>query len=308
MQLTRLYGCWSGRFGPRRRKALRPNTYILINHLINFIAGGFPRKERGIIALITSNFAVYEDMVSRLKDRQVPFTTLRLTDPIPYNVKVVITTADEAPDIRWEGRHLIIYDDPHTTVDRAINALRGNGQHFDDLVIGIDPGRRPGIAVLHGDMVVAVYQVGVTDVEPTLRKIAREYHSSISTIRIGSGARLMTAQIINTLLEGGFKVELVDETGTTPYVGKNIHTSQVRDIIAAINIARIKGEPVGKREIEPSKGEIRVIQESSRSRSEGRATIPKYLARRVARGEITLDEAIEMHKGQHNGALHTETK
>jgi hypothetical protein len=246
---------------------------------------------------------VYEGIVSRLKERQVPFITLRLNDPIPYNVKVVITTADEAPEVRWEGSHLshlVIYDDPQGTVDRAVNALLGNGHRFSSLVIGIDPGRRPGIAVLSGDMVVAVYQVGLTDVEPTLRKIAHEYRSSISAIRIGSGARLMTAQIINTLLEGGFKVELVDETGTTPYVGRNIHTSQVRDIIAAINIARIKGEPVGKREIEPSKGEIRVIQESSRSRSEGRATIPKYLARRVARGEITLDEAIEMHKGQHN--------
>jgi hypothetical protein len=244
-----------------------------------------------------------------LKERQVPFITLRLTDPVPANVKVVITTAEEAPSIRWDGDHLIIYEEALLTVDRAISALRGNGNgHVESLVIGIDPGRRPGIAVLSGDMVIAVYQAGVTDVEPMLRKIAHEYHANISTVRIGNGARLMTTQIINKLLESGFRVELVDETGTTPYVGKNIHTSLVRDIIAAINIARIKGEPVGKMEVEPSKGEIRVIQESSRSQSEGRATIPKYLARQVARGEITLDEAIEMHKVQHNEAVHSQTK
>ena len=250
---------------------------------------------------------MYEQVVSLLKDRQLPFITLRLTDPIPFNVKVIITTAEESGSIRSGGEHVVIFDDALSTVDRAINALRGNG-HFQSLVIGIDPGRRPGIAVLSGDMVIAVYQTQVTEVEPMLRKIAHEYHASISTVRIGNGARLMTTQIINKLLESGFKVELVDETGTTPYVGKNIHTSLVRDIIAAINIARIKGEPVGKREIEPSKGEIRVIQETSRSQSDGRATIPKYLARQVARGEITLDEAIEMHKGQHNGALHPDTK
>jgi hypothetical protein len=268
--------------------------------------GGSSRKTT--IALITSDFTVYEQVVALLRDRQVPFITLRLSDPIPFNVSVVITTADEARSIRWEGEHLIVYDRPVATVDRAINALRGHGR-IESLVIGIDPGRRPGIAVLAGDMVIAVYQVGVTDVEPTIRKVSHEYHAAVSSIKIGSGARLMTAQIINTLLDGGFKVELVDETGTTPHVGKNIHTSQVRDIIAAINIARLKGEPVGKREIEPSKGEIRVIQESSRSLSEGRATIPKYLARRVARGEITIDEAIEMHKGQqHNGALRQEMK
>lgn len=265
-------------------------------------SGGSSRKD--IIALITSDFVAYESVVSELKNRQVPFITLRLEDPIPHNVKVVITTAEEAGSIRWEGKHLIIFDDPHITVDRAIAAYRGV-DHVDPLVIGIDPGRRPGVAVLSGDMVIAVHQVGVTEVEPLLRKVAHEYHTRVSVVRIGNGARLMTAQIINALLQGGFRVELVDETGTTPYVGKDIHTSMVRDIIAAINIARIKGEPAGKLDIEPSKGEIRVIQESSRSQSEGRATIPKYLARRVARGEITLDEAIKMHEGRQDEPMYT---
>jgi hypothetical protein len=120
-------------------------------------------------------------------------------------------------------------------------------------------------------------------------------------VRIGNGARLITTQIINSLLQAGFRVELVDESGTTPHIGKDVHTHTVRDIIAAINIARIKGVPVGRREVEPSKGEIRVIQEASRSMSEGRATIPRYLARQVARGEITIDQAMELHKGSRNG-------
>jgi hypothetical protein len=145
-------------------------------------------------------------------------------------------------------------------------------------------------------MVIAVHQVSVTEVEPLIKKVQRDYRPTSVLIRIGNGARLITTQVINALLQAGFRVELVDETGTTPHIGRDVHTSTVRDIIAAINIARIKGVPVGKREIEPSRGEIRVIQEASRSRSDGRATIPRYLARQVARGEITIDEAIAMHK------------
>lgn len=194
----------------------------------------------------------------------------------------------------------MIYDDPYATVDRAIKQLKGVS-HTGTLIAGIDPGRRPGVAILSGDMVIAVHQVNVIDVEPLLKKISQDYHARIVLVRIGHGARLVTTQIINSLLQGGFKVELVDESGTTPHIGKSIHTSTVRDIIAAINIARIKGVPVGKREVEPSKGEIRVIQESSRSLSDGRATIPRYLARQVARGEITIDEAIQMHKGSFKG-------
>jgi hypothetical protein len=146
-------------------------------------------------------------------------------------------------------------------------------------------------------MVIAVHQVSVTEVEPLIKKVQRDYRPTSVLIRIGNGARLITTQVINALLQAGFRVELVDETGTTPHIGKDVHTNTVRDIIAAINIAHIKGVPVGHREVEPSKGEIRVIQEASRSISDGRATIPRYLARQVARGEITIDRAIEMHKG-----------
>ena len=74
-----------------------------------------------------------------------------------------------------------------------------------------------------------------------------------------------------------------------------MHGQVISDIIAAINIARLPGKNVGKQYIEPSVGEVRVIQESSREYSNGRLTIPRILARRVAKGELTLDEAMERH-------------
>ena len=234
-------------------------------------------------------------MVAELKSRGVPFITLRVGEPIPENVSVVITTANEADAISFEDRHVVVYDEPAATASQAIGVERHEARP-GEMIIGIDPGRRPGVAVLAGDMVVEVHQVSTTEVEPLVRRVARDYRPTSLTIRIGNGARLVTTQVINSLLQAGYKVELVDETGTTPHIGKDIHTHTVRDIIAAINIARIRGVPVGKREVEPSKGEIRVIQEASRSMSDGRATIPRYLARQVARGELTIDQAIAMHK------------
>ncbi len=248
-----------------------------------------------IIALITADFAVYEKVVAELKAREAPFVTLRVGEPIPANVDVVITTADEADAVAFAGGRTIVYDEPAATVTRAIRAELRTGT-AEDMVIGIDPGRRPGVAVLSGDMVVAVHQVSPTEVEPLVRKVERDHRPTALLVRIGNGARLVTTQIINALLQAGYRVELVDETGTTPHIGRDVHTNTMRDIIAAINIARIPGVPVGHREVEPSKGEIRVIQETSRSMSEGRATIPRYLARQVARGELTIDEAMALHK------------
>ncbi len=90
---------------------------------------------------------------------------------------------------------------------------------------------------------------------------------------------------------------MVDETGTTPRLGRGVHGQVISDIIAAINIAKIKGKSVGKQFIEPSQGEVRVVQEHSREYSNGRSTIPRLLARAVAKGEMTLDEAVELHNG-----------
>jgi len=72
---------------------------------------------------------------------------------------------------------------------------------------------------------------------------------------------------------------------------------QVVDLSAG-KIKRIeKDKKVGKQFIEPSQGEVRVIQEHSREHSNGRSTIPRLLARAVAKGEMTLEEAVEQHNG-----------
>jgi hypothetical protein len=93
----------------------------------------------------------------------------------------------------------------------------------------------------------------------------------------------------------GVNVEVVDETGTSPFMGRGIHGSEMSDIIAAINIASLKGTSVGKQEVEPSMGEIKRIQEYSREHSNGKTSIPWDLARKVAKGEMTVEEAIEKH-------------
>ena len=44
-------------------------------------------------------------------------------------------------------------------------------------------------------------------------------------------------------------MEVVDETGTSPSMGRGIHGFEMSDIIAAINIARLKGTHAGKQEV-----------------------------------------------------------
>ncbi len=215
--------------------------------------------------------------------------------PVPAHVGVIITTEREAETIDFSRDKIIIEDGrPQATLDKAFSLLFG--EDFDIIIIGIDPGKYPGIAVLGNNKTISVHHVSVGDVCPLVKRIMREYNNKKIVVRIGHGARLIRSQLINGILDLGLPVEMVDETGTTPRLGKGVHGQVISDIIAAINIARIPGKNVGKQFIEPSHGEVRVIQEHSREYSNGRSTIPRLLARAVAKGELTLDEAMERHK------------
>ena len=214
---------------------------------------------------------------------------------IPPHVGVVITTERESDHIDFENDMIIIADNrPQATLDKALSMLFG--ENFDQIIVGIDPGKYPGVAVLGNNKTISVHHVSVGDVCPLIRRIMTEFENKKIIVRIGHGARLIRSQLINGILDLGIQVEMVDETGTTPHLGKGVHGQVVSDIIAAINISLIPGKIVGKQFIEPSNGEVRVIQESSREYSNGRTTIPRLLARAVAKGELTLDEAMERHK------------
>lgn len=180
-------------------------------------------------------------------------------------------------------------------MDKANSLLIG--EDFDRIIIGIDPGKYPGIAVMGNNKTISVHHVSASEVCPLIKRIMRDYRDKKILVRIGHGARLIRSRLVNDILDLGLDVEMVDETGTTPHLGKGVHGQVISDIIAAINIAKINGINVGKQFIEPSQGEVRVIQEHSREYSNGRTTIPRLLARAVAKGELTLDEAMERHSG-----------
>ncbi|NOR60398.1 MAG: hypothetical protein GQ469_07195 [Methanosarcinales archaeon] len=185
-------------------------------------------------------------------------------------------------------------NDPVSTINAALKLLNGKND-INQVVIGIDPGKNPGVVVLEDGQVSEVHHVPARDVPGLVRQILENYPGKDIVIRIGNGARLVRTQLINSILDMGANVEVVDETGTSPSMGHGIHSFEMSDIIAAINIARLKGTRATKQEIEPSMGEIKRIQEYSREHSNGKTSIPRDLARKVAKGEMTMEEAIEKH-------------
>jgi len=98
-----------------------------------------------VIGIMTANFRFFYELVQILKEHREPFVTLDLGDDIPANVGVVITTREERPKVRF--RRVVSESSPLTAYKMAHSRVTGR-ESFDTLVAGIDPGRRPGLAVI----------------------------------------------------------------------------------------------------------------------------------------------------------------
>ena len=245
-----------------------------------------------MIVVKTDDFEVYHGVVTELRERGVTFTTLDAAadEPLPGGTRALIVGPDE--DVPVEDPVEFVRadpEDPRAAVDHALRLLRGGGERT---VVGVDPGERPGIAVLSGETVVAAFAVPMADAADVVADELADAGTD-PLVRVGDGARLQGAQIIDGLPED-VRVELVDETGTTPYLGQGARG--MGDVLAAVNIARIEGEPVDSRHVEPTAGEIRVVKTRSREVSAENRELPDDLARRVALGKLDVEEALAEHR------------
>jgi hypothetical protein len=242
-----------------------------------------------VIVVATADFEAYHGVVNELRDRRVEFTTVEPGDDLPEVDVLVVGPEEDAPENAPEAVPVVRVDpdDPRRAVEEALSVERGDAGRT---VVGVDPGERPGVAVLVGDTVVAAFHVPLGD---AARVVAREIEGAPApVVRIGDGARLQGAKLVDDLEH--VRVELVDETGTTPYLGEGARG--MGDVLAAVNIARLPGEPIDSRAVDPTEGEIQVIKNRSRERSEENRTISAALARRVAAGDLTIDEALAEHR------------
>ncbi|EJN58709.1 hypothetical protein [Halogranum rubrum] len=242
-----------------------------------------------MIVVATDDFELYHEAVGELRERGVSFTTVRPDEDLPDGTRVVITAPTDELGVEGVVHIVVDADDARHGVEEALAALRSDEGRT---VVGVDPGPRPGIAVLVGEVVVAAFHVPLADAVDVIHREVEDTPDAL--VRVGDGDRLQSAKLINDLTD--VRVEMVDETGTTPYLGTGARG--MGDVLAAVNIARLEGEAVESREIEPTPGELQRIKNESRAQSMDNRTIDETLARRVASGELTIDEALEVHRNE----------
>jgi len=245
-----------------------------------------------MIGVLTSDFVLYHDIIHALQRREVPFASLTFDSPIPANVGIIITSEKEKDKINFER---VVYPEREENMDELIDrALFSSGKSNppSKILIGIDPGSTPGIAIFSDGILFRRFTAeSPQDAMDFIKSFMRNCEGHDTIIRIGHGARLVRNRMVNMLLDIAPHVEIVDETSTTLPTAHN-------DMLAASSIALTPGRRVSsKLSLEPKEGEIKDVQRKSRIASTD-VTISKELAKKVLMGEIDMKKAIEKQRGK----------
>jgi hypothetical protein len=208
---------------------------------------------------------------------------------IPARVAVVLTSAEEAELIDHSRVLTVAENGDRRALGAAVEHALEAGEPSCEIVVGLDPGPRPGYAILAGDACIGEGNLDSPEAAgPFANHLHHRFPSRHVYFRVGSGDPPARNRIVNALLEHQRVVEIVNEAGTTPRGHR-----RPRDALAARSIATCRGEYVRTPfELTFTPGEISNLQRLSREGSGGRITISRSSAQRVLAGEISLAEAV----------------
>src|SRR5512135_3203586 len=106
------------------------------------------------VAVSTVDGKAYFLIVNELREQNIPFLSLVPGQPVPAEVKVVITTEKEKSLAKSEK--ILIFKDKPQFDDLVIEIKRAllGKEAYEKIIIGIDPGEAIGLVVLADGKVI----------------------------------------------------------------------------------------------------------------------------------------------------------
>ncbi len=243
-----------------------------------------------MLAIITDEVRFYFDCATFLKRQEIPFITLPKGDEMPSTVTVVLTTDAEAPEIDFMC--VVHHSNPRIAGKMAIAELL-NRRTSHLAVLAFDPGPHPGFALVCDGVVVEAQRIDhLKDVHKVVEEVLEYIEADRFLVKVGHQDETNRNRIINSLWHLGITVEVVMEHKTTM-------RSKQPNVDAAIAISRLPGKELDwPPAVKPTLGELKEVQRQSRIKSNGKATISLEWARKVAKGESSMKEAIDETVGK----------
>lgn len=188
----------------------------------------------------------YYKITSVLKSLELNFLSLSPEEAAMCNAKIIITTLNESKIVKRSDVFLDteLEQSPLSFKAKILQNFMssyGCSTTTDQLIVGIDPGKRIGISILYYNL--EFHKVTVLSVQSAIEKVSvvlSAVESQKKIVRIGDGSLALSYQIAK-VLKNCFKdkvtVEIVDEHGTSIRQGTEINRRGLRDISSARKIA-----------------------------------------------------------------------
>ena len=196
------------------------------------------------IAVVTVSGRAYYKLVNELKKRGLPFLSLVPGEDIPSTIKVAVTTEKEKQLVKHPN--IIVFyeeDDPKNVISEAYRLASGK-EYYHEVVIGVDPGKIFGIAVLcDGNVLKTVERSTLEEAIDTILSALKENPASAYIIRVGDGVPDLAEEIIRRLrraVSNEVEMEIVSERGTS-HSGEGNRRRKLSDADSAVRIAQKKG-------------------------------------------------------------------
>jgi len=198
------------------------------------------------IALATVSGRAYYKLVNELKRKGLPFLSLKPWDPIPLDIKVVITTKEERHLVAHPNVLIFEYEsNPTSVIDEAVLGVQGK-RSYEKVVVGVDPGKTYGVAVLGDDNVLETLNCsGSKEAVNVILDDLNRFPATVSIVKVGDGAPAYTKGLLPSLdetLPQETVIEVVSEAGTSRFMNETAHRRGLRDAMSAIEIAGRNGQ------------------------------------------------------------------
>jgi hypothetical protein len=272
-----------------------------------------------LISLATMNFKLCHLLREKLSRGGFRVEQILFGEKPSKGSIIVVTTEADIQQQTHNYKNLVILSTNEVlNVDRAYSkiVLSVEGKKiWESLIIGIDPGLTIGIAIITDGCLRTAFET--RDRKEAIDFILHSIENNpakMAIIRVGSTGGYRRVLILNELLNVKPKnvtLETVDELQTTPFSSQDakdgilegakngVKINAGKDATAAMEIAFRLGESVKHPETwKTSEGELKEIQILSRQYSRGKVTISLDLAKKVASGLLTLEEAIAIQKSE----------
>jgi hypothetical protein len=205
----------------------------------------------GRIGVLTTSGKAYHALVSELSRKGLEYVSLLPGQSVPLDVRVIVTTDRSESTI--QGRSVLAFEegsDPREAVEESILLLLGKVR-FRSLVLGIDPGKQTGLAVLGDGLILETGSyTEAKDLVEDVAHILSAFPSERSVVKIGRGAEEYSRalrSILGSRLSPVVEIQMVEEAGTTTDSLSPEDEGMSRNIVSAIRIALRQGEKMGRR-------------------------------------------------------------